>query len=46
MFFVQKNDERENCQQGKVLTSHPIQIGEFQKMSLLKITKNKEKSDG
>ena len=46
MFFVQKNDERENCQQRKVLTSHPIEICEFQKMSLPKITKNREKSDG
>ena len=33
MFFCAKNDERENCQQGKVLSSSPIRIGQFQKMS-------------
>ena len=33
MFFWAKNDERENCQQGKVLSSSPIRIGQFQKMS-------------
>ena len=44
MNFCAKNDEHENCQRGKVLTIFQIEIHQFQKMSLLKITKNKEKS--
>ena len=44
MNFCAKNDERENCQRGKVLTIFQIEIHQFQKMSLLKITKNREKS--
>ena len=44
MNFCAKNDEHKNCQQGKVLTRNQIEIQQFQKMSLLKITKNREKS--
>ena len=44
MNFCAKNDEHENCQRGKVLTIFQIEIHQFQKMSLLKITKNREKS--
>ena len=44
MNFYAKNDEHENCQRGKVLTIFQIEIHQFQKMSLLKISKNKEKS--
>jgi hypothetical protein len=33
MIFCAKNDARENCQRGKVLTILQIQIDQFQKMS-------------
>ena len=33
MIFGAKNDARENCQRGKVLTIFQIQIDQFQKMS-------------
>ena len=39
MFFCAKNDARENCQREKVLSLFQIQIHQFQKMSLPKITK-------
>ena len=44
MNFCAENDEQKNCQKGKVLTRNQIEIQQFQKMSLLKITKNREKS--
>ena len=39
--FCAQNDEGENCQQRKVLTSCPIRIAQFHKMSCFKSTKNK-----
>ena len=42
MNFCAKNDERENCQRGKVLTIFQIQIDQFQKMSPPKDLKNAE----
>ena len=33
MIFCAKNDARENCQRGKVLTIFQIQIDQFQEMS-------------
>ena len=40
VFFCAKNDEGENCQQRKVLTSSPIRIGQFHERSFFKSTKN------
>ena len=40
VFFCAKNDERENCQQRKALTSSPIRIAQFQNMSYFKSIKN------
>ena len=44
--FCAKYDERENCQQGKVLSSSPIRIGQFQKMSFLKAQKIRQNPTG
>ena len=44
MFFCEKNDEGENCQQRKVLTSSPIRIAQFHEKSFFKSTKNNVKS--
>ena len=44
VFFVQKNDEGENCQQRKALTSHPIRIAQFHEKSFFKSTRNYVKS--
>ena len=38
--FCAKNDEGENCQQRKVLTSSPVQIAQFHEKSFFKSTKN------
>ena len=38
--FCAKNDEGENCQQPKVLTSSPIRIAQFHEKSFFKSTKN------
>ena len=38
--FGAKNDEGENCQQPKVLTSSPIRIAQFHEKSFFKNTKN------
>ena len=38
--FCEKNDEGENCQQRKVLTSSPIRIAQFHEKSFSKSTKN------
>ena len=46
MFFCAKNDEGENCQQRKVLTSSPIRIAQFHEKSFFKSTKNYVKSHG
>ena len=43
MFFRAKNDARENCQRGKVLTIFQIRIDQFQKMSPPKERKKSEK---
>ena len=40
VFFCAKNDEGENCQQRKVLTSSPIRIAQFHEKSFFKSTKN------
>ena len=40
VFFVQKNDEGENCQQRKALTSSPMRIAQFHAKSFFKSTKN------
>ena len=40
VFFCKKNDEGENCQQRKALTSHPIRIAPFHEKSFFKSTKN------
>ena len=40
LFFCAKNDEGENCQQRKVLTSSPIRIAQFHEKSFFKSTKN------
>ena len=42
--FCAKNDEGENCQQRKALTSHPIRIAQFHEKSFFKSTKNYVKS--
>ena len=44
VFFCAKNDEGENCQQRKVLTSSPIRIAQFHEKSFFKSTKNYVKS--
>ena len=44
VFFDAKNDERENCQQRKALTSSPIRIAQFHAKSFFKSTKNLVKS--
>ena len=38
--FCEKNDEGENCQQRKALTSSPIRIAQFHEKSFFKSTKN------
>ena len=38
--FCAKNDEGENCQQRKVLTSSPIRIAQFHEKSFFKSTKD------
>ena len=38
--FYAKNDEGENCQQRKELTSHPIRIAQFHEKSFFRSTKN------
>ena len=43
--FLQKNDEGENCQQRKALTSYPIRIAQFHEKSFFKSTKNYVKSN-
>ena len=43
--FCAKNDEGENCQQRKALTSHPIRIAQFHETSFFKSTKNMVKSN-
>ena len=43
--FCAKNDARENCQQRKALTSHPIRIAQFHETSFFKSTKNIVKSN-
>ena len=40
VFFAQKNDEDENCQQRKALTSSPMRIAQFHAKSFFKNTKN------
>ena len=40
VFFVQKNDEGENCQPPKALTSSPMRIAQFHAKSFFKSTKN------
>ena len=40
VFFCAKNDEGENCQQRKVLTSSPIRIAQFHEKSFFKSTRN------
>ena len=40
VFFCAKNDEGENCQQRKALTSSPIRIAQFHEKSFFKSTKN------
>ena len=40
VFFYAKNDEGENCQQRKVLTSSPIRIAQFHENSFFKGTRN------
>ena len=40
VFFCEKNDEGENCQQRKALTSSPIRIAQFHEKSFFKSTKN------
>ena len=40
MFFCAKNDEGENYQQRKALTSHPIRIAQFHEKSFFKSTKD------
>ena len=44
VFFCAKNDEGENCQQRKALTSSPIRIAQFHEKSFFKSTQNKIKS--
>ena len=44
VFFCAKNDESENCQQRKALTSHPIRIAQFHEKSFFKSTKDRVKS--
>ena len=44
MFFCSRNDEGENCQQRKALTSHPIRIAQFHEESFFKSIKNYVKS--
>ena len=44
VFFCAKNDEGENCQQRKALTSSPIRIAQFHEKSFFKSTKNILKS--
>ena len=44
VFFCAKNDEGENCQQRKVLTSSPIRIAQFHEKSFFENTQNKVKS--
>ena len=44
VLFCAKNDEGENCQQRKALTSSPIRIAQFQNMSCFKSTRNYMKS--
>ena len=38
--FCEKNDEGENCQQRKALTSHPIRIAQLHEKSFFKSTKD------
>ena len=45
-FFCEKNDEGENCQQRKALTSSPMRIAQFHEKSFFKGTKNYVKSHG
>ena len=40
VFFVQKNDEGENCQTPKALTSSPMRIAQFHAKSFFKSPKN------
>ena len=40
VFFCEKNDEGENCQQRKALTISPIRIVPFHEKSFFKSTKN------
>ena len=40
VFFCAKNDEGENCQQRKVLTSSPIRIAQFHAKSFFQSTRN------
>ena len=44
VFFCEKNDEVENCQQRKALTISPIRIAPFHEKSFFKSTKNYVKS--
>ena len=44
VLFCAKNDEGENCQQRKALTSHPIRIAQFHEKSFFKSTRNYVKS--
>ena len=46
VFFCEKNDEGENCQQRKALTSSPMRIAQFHEKSFFKSTKNQVKSHG
>ena len=40
VFFCARNDEGENCQQRKVLTSSPIRIAQFHEKSIFQSTNN------